>query len=78
MDLDDEQRRQKLIAEQVCLFVTKKRILFEIFLFRLKEIKKEEFNNLNQYLQNLFEKMKKKKVFYSFLFKYFYIHYFLF
>lgn len=54
MDLDDEQRRQKLIADQVC-FSSKKKIIREkneTFLFRSKEIKKEVFNMLNQYLQN--------------------------
>jgi hypothetical protein len=60
MDLDDEQRRQKLIAEQVCLL---RRILFFNISIRLKEIKIEVFNNRNQYSQNLFVQMKKKKVF---------------
>jgi hypothetical protein len=60
MDLDDEQRRQKLIAEQVCLL---RRILFFNISIRLKEIKIEVFNNRNQCSQNLFVQMKKKKVF---------------
>ncbi len=61
MDLDDEQRRQKLIAEQVCLL--RRIFFFSIFIIRLKEIKIEVFNNRNQYSQNLFVQMKKKKVF---------------
>jgi hypothetical protein len=59
MDLDDEQRRQKLIAEQVIC----KRIFFIfIHLFRSKEIKKKVMKNLLLFIRNSYEKMKKKKV----------------
>ena len=62
MDLDDEQRRQKLIAEQVSFCSREVKMFLYWLWFRSKEIKKEEFSNRNQSIVILFEKMKMKKV----------------
>lgn len=60
MDLDDEQRRQKLIAEQVNS--NKNIFIFVFFRFRLKEINKKVLKYFLRSILNLYEMMKKKKV----------------
>ena len=51
MDLDDEQRRQKLIAEQVNIPTTKN-TFFSKWLFRSSEIKTAAWKYQNRYLPN--------------------------